>query len=418
MIRALPHVLARIFGPPLLIAPAKLDQMLLGLHAAMLHRGSLLAELPDIRGRVEGDSPSTATPRGYSIRSGIATVPVHGVLVRRAGQIQPDSTILQSYEDVTRVLRTARADDRVRGILLDIDSPGGEAGGIFDIAAEIRATAQAKPVWSIANDDALSAAYVLAAATQRIYATQTASLGSLGVVALHADQSAFDAAEGIKYTYVYRGAHKIDANPHEALTDDAQATIQAEVDRLYAKLVDMVGEHRGVPGKQLRATEAAIYFGEHAKAQKLADRIGTIDEAHAALVIHSQKRGTRMSDPTPPVDPAAQTPTPPATPPVDNNVIQLRVDEARTQLRAEATEIAQLCLLAKHPELAAQYISEGLTAAAVRTKLQAQQAADADKAPVTPIDTSDARGSASAISGARKAAASRQAAMSAAHPTR
>jgi signal peptide peptidase SppA len=416
MIRALPHVLARIFGPPLLIAPAKLDQMLLGLHAALLARGSQQSEpinLPDFRGAIDsGKDGAPIRAAGYSIQSGVATVPVHGVLVRRAGQIQPDSTILQSYEEVARVLRTASADDRVRGILLDIDSPGGEAGGVFDLAKEIRASASRKPVWSIANDDALSAAYVLASATQRVYATQTASLGSLGVVALHADQSAFDQAEGIKYTYVYRGAHKVDANPHEALSDDAHATIQAEVDRLYTMLVDMVGEHRGVPAKELRGTEAGIYFGTHAKAQKLADKIGTIDEAHAALVAHTSKRGARMSDPTP--EPAAQ-PAPAATPPVDNNVIALRVDEARTQLRAEATEIAALCALAKHPELAAAYIGEGLSKAVVMQKLQAIQAADSEKAQLTPVDTSDGRHT-TAAADARKAGLARQAAMSSAHP--
>jgi signal peptide peptidase SppA len=311
-------------------------------------------------------------------------------------------------------MRAARADEGVRGILLDIDSPGGEAGGVFDLASEIRATAAAKPVWSIANDDALSAAYVLAAATQRIYATQTASLGSLGVVALHADQSAFDAAEGIKYTYVYRGAHKIDANPHEPLSEDAQGTIQAEVDRLYGKLVAMVSEHRGMSAKDIRGTEAGVYFGEVAKNQKFADRIGTLDEAHAALVSHSQKRGARMSDPTPaPAEAAAAAPTPPATPVVDNNVIALHVDQARAALRAEAKEIGSLCALAKHPELAAGFIAEGLNAGAVAQKLLAVKAADAEKAAIVPIDTSDRRDNASAASEARKAGAARQTAMSA-----
>ena len=44
MIRALPHILSRVFGPPLLIAPVPLDALLTGLHAAMLNRGSLLPE--------------------------------------------------------------------------------------------------------------------------------------------------------------------------------------------------------------------------------------------------------------------------------------------------------------------------------------------------------------------------------------
>jgi len=413
MIRALPHILARIFGPPLLIAPAKLDKMLLGLHAALQQRGSLIPEqgfnLPDFRGLAFDAAENTPRPRGYAISKGVALVPIHGVLVRRAGQITADSTELQSYEAIATVIRTARADTRVSGILLDIDSPGGEAGGVFDLAREIRAGSASKPIWAIANDDALSAAYVLASAASRVFTTETAALGSLGVVALHADMSAFDAAEGIKYTYVYRGAHKIDANPHEPLSDDAQATIQAEVDRLYSKLVDTVALHRGIDRKAIRATEAGIYFGENAKGQRLADKVGTIDEAHAALVAHTSKRGARMDTTEQQPVPAAETPAAP-TPPADSNVIQLRVDEARATFQAAAKEIGALCALAKHPELAAGFIAEGLSITAVMQKLQVAQAADAEKASIVPIDTSE-RTNASAADGARKAAANRMAQM-------
>jgi signal peptide peptidase SppA len=393
MIRALPHILARVFGPPLLIAPAKLDKMLLGLHAAMLQRGSAL---PEIEAKTGDDpAPAVIVARGYRIERGVATVPVHGVLVRRAGQITPDSTELQSYENVGRVLRNARSDSRVRGILLDIDSPGGEAGGIFDLAAEIRSTRDQKPVWAIAQDDALSAAYLLASAADRVWVTQTGAVGSIGVVALHADQSAFDAAEGIKYTYLFRGAHKIDANPHESLSGEARGVIQSEVDRLYTMLIDQVGRQRGIEAADVRKTEAGIYFGEHALSVGLADKIGTIDEAHAALATHVQG-GPTMTQPTPPAAEAPEKPAPLASPPAtDNNVVQLRIDEAAKAARAEAQsharEIAELCALARYPELAAGFIGEGLTAAVVRERLQAKQATDSNKRPLTAIDPSDSR---------------------------
>jgi len=50
-------------------------------------------------------------------------------------------------------------DPQVQGILLDIDSPGGEAGGVFELAQRIRAASTLKPVWAHANDSAYSAAY-------------------------------------------------------------------------------------------------------------------------------------------------------------------------------------------------------------------------------------------------------------------
>ena len=406
MIRALPHILSRVFGPPLLIAPVPLDALLAGLRSAMLARGSLESgyDLPDMRGRFRAfddgspSQPSNDRPRGYSISSGVATVPVHGVLVRRAGQIQPDSTILQSYQEVAQIMAAAQNDSRVGGILLDIDSPGGEAGGVFDLANAIRQAGQRKPVWAMANDDALSAAYVLASAADRIWSTQTAALGSLGVVALHADQSAFDAAEGIKYTYLFRGARKVDGNPHQPLSDEGAAAIQSEVDRLYENLVSLVAGHRNMKPAAIRGQEAGIYFGENAVAAGLADKIGTFEQAHAALAQHittpQQPRGPKMESPNPPTGEQPNptpTPTPPvATPPADN-VVQLARTEGATAARAHAQEIAALCALAKYPELAAGFIGEGLSKDVVMQRLQAKQAEDGDKRQLSTIDPSQPR---------------------------
>ena len=287
-------------------------------------------------------------------------------------------------------MAAAQADNRARGILLDIDSPGGEAGGVFDLARAIRQAGQVKPIWAMANDDALSAAYVLASAADRIWSTQTAALGSLGVVALHADQSGFDAAEGIKYTYLYRGARKVDANPHSPLSDEGQTAIQSEVDRLYEKLVSLVAEHRSVETSRIRGQEAAIYFGENAVSAGLVDKIGTFEQAHAALAQHivnpQQPRGPKMEAPNPP-NGEQPNPTPPATPPADN-VVQLRVDEALTAYKAQAREIAELCALARYPELAAGFIGEGLKIETVRQRLLAKQAEDGNKRQLTAIDPS------------------------------
>ena len=318
MLRALPHILSRVFGPPLLIAPVPLDALLVGLRSAMLARGSQ----PRRRSTCRTSAPSTTArtsqgndrPRGYSIAA-TAWRPCRSMACwcGAPGRCSPTRPVLQSYEEVARTMRAAQADNRARGILLDIDSPGGEAGGVFDLARAIRQAGQTKPIWAMANDDALSAAYVLASAADRIWSTQTAALGSLGVVALHADQSAFDAAEGIKYTYLYRGARKVDANPHNPLSDEGQTAIQSEVDRLYEKLVSLVAEHRSVEASRIRGQEAAIYFGENAISAGLVDQIGTFEQAHAALAQHivnpQQPRGPKMEAPNPPTGETAQPDT-------------------------------------------------------------------------------------------------------------
>jgi capsid assembly protease len=395
MIRDLNWARDRLFGRPLLIRAEYADHLVTGLQEAMRRRGSTVKPA-----MIEDDSQQQQPrPRNYRIANGIALLPVHGVLVKRAGQITPDSTELQSYQRITAGLREARGDNRVRGILLDVDTPGGEAGGIFDLADEVRATARDKPVWAIANDDALSAGYAIAAATNRIWITNTGAAGSVGVVALHLDQSGFDEKEGFHYTYIYRGQHKIDAHAHGPLTDMATEAIRGEVERLYDMLINNVAKHRGnMSTSALRETEAAIYAGQLAVARGLADQVGTLDQAHAAMAeqiaprarsAFAQTTGTRSAnmedDPNLPE-------TTQAPPPADNvvNLDQVR-SAAIAEARHQAGEIAALCTLAGYPEASAEHINSGASLEAVRAALQVRKAGDSAKRQVEALDTSAVR---------------------------
>ena len=98
----------------------------------------------------------------------------------------------------------------------------------------------------------------------------TGGVGSIGVIALHVDQSAFDEKVGRKYTAIYAGKHKNDFSSHEPLTDGARATLQAEIDRLYDLFVDTVARNRGVDANAIRKTDAALYYAERALSGGLA----------------------------------------------------------------------------------------------------------------------------------------------------
>ena len=109
----------------------------------------------------------------------------------------------------------------------------------------------AKPMWAVANDLAASAAYALASSADRIWLTRTAGVGSVGVFALHADQSGLDGQAGVKYTYIYAGEKKTDGNPHEALSKSAKADIQDEVDRENDIFLATVARNRGFAGANI-----------------------------------------------------------------------------------------------------------------------------------------------------------------------
>jgi signal peptide peptidase SppA len=379
MNRSLPYLFGSVFNTPLLINPAKLDAFMVTL-PAMFTRGSFAFDKDD-----DDDAIAQRRPSGYTIANGVATLPIHGVLVRRAGQIDATtSDPLQSYETINRSFQAAQSDARVRAILLDIDSPGGESGMVMDLARNIRAT-QRKPVWAIANDDGFSAAYAIASAADRIWTTRTGGVGSIGTVALHTDQSAYDEKEGLRYNYIASSKRKTDANSHQPLSPEARAVIQGEVDRLQGMFVDLVAQHRGLPHDQIRAQEAGLYFGHDAIHARLADQIGTAGDAHGALAAQVATARGRTAAMAESIEVVADA-DPPAPVVEDNTVISLGA--ARQQGADRAVEIMELCIAANRAPLGTQLARSDMTTDQVRRHLMDLAAAEV-AAPVVPVQTAE-----------------------------
>ena len=379
----LPHLASRLYGTPLLLARPKLD--------------IILAVLGD---RVGWPEPSAGVPipptRGQpDAPPGIAVIPVYGTLVRRSLGLEAASG-LTSYGEINALLDAALADPSVTGILLDVDSPGGEAGGVFELAQRVRAADAVKPVWSIASDSAFSAAYAIASAASRVYVTQTAGVGSIGVIAMHVDQSVRDAQEGYRYTAITAGDQKNDFSPHEKLTNEAHARLQSEVDRLYGIFVDHVAVMRNLDPRFVRSTQAGLYFGPEAVTAGLADAQCSFDTvfadfssfltarrsrnaaAHSLSVSAPSQLEISMKLETTDVPAVPEAPTAPsAQPPADSPTDDLADDAVKTATqaaRADALAIAELCQLAGQPQRIAAFLAEGASESQVRRTLLASRA--------------------------------------------
>jgi signal peptide peptidase SppA len=358
----LPHIASRVFHTPLMIDSKKLAAILAVL-APRLGLEPLAADaalLTEQRSR----KPYAVTD------AGIAVIEVSGSLVNRASGMDAQSG-LTSYEQLGNEILEAATDPQVRGILLRLDSYGGEANGAWDVASLIEEAARLKPVWASVDDWALSAGYLLASAADRIWVTRTGGVGSVGIIAMHLDQSGWDAANGLRYTTIFAGDRKNDFNPHEPLSEGARGVLVAEVDRLYSMFVDAVARRRGLSAVAVRSTEAGILYGEDSVARGFADRVGTFREALAAMTESLSKPkftkgGTTVSEPT---QAAASPPVP------DLAAIEA---QAREQGYAEAAEIVVLCSIAGRPSLAGDFISRHLSAAEVRKELLALRA-EADR---------------------------------------
>ena len=391
------HLAARLYGTPLLIARPKLDVILSVLGSRIgLHPQSL----PDLDMALP--TPRQSVP---STQTGIAVIPVVGTLVKRAMGIQAASGLM-SYDEIDDRLDAALADPQIGGILLDLDSPGGEAGGVFELAQRIRAASAIKPIWAHANDAAYSAAYAIAAACQRLTLSQTGGVGSVGVIALHVDQSVKDAKDGIAYTSIYAGGHKTDFSPHEPLSPQASTVLQTEVDRLYDLFVHQVATMRGLDADAVRATEAAVFYGDQAVAAGLADAVLPLDQvlaefaealaaqrrlvqpglARASPLNHPSTAASRsnsftlenpMTDHDPQHDemldsndPIPQDDQPQAEgDPQPTPAASAALTAARASGIGQAQAIAELCLLAGQPQRTSEFLSAGLSEAQVRRSL-------------------------------------------------
>ena len=367
----LPHLAARLFGVPLAIHRPKLDVIL-----AVLGPRVGVADLA----AAPGFTPPTRANSGSP--PGVAVIPIHGTLVRRTVGLEAESG-LTSYTGLAAQLDAAIGNPAVSAILLDIDSPGGESGGVFDLADRIRAASQIKPVWAVANDMAFSAAYALASAASRVFVSRTGGVGSIGVIAMHVDQSEKDAQDGVHYTAVFAGDRKNDLNPHEPISSEAHAFLKGEVNRIYGLFVETVARHRGIEASAVRDTEAGLFFGQAAVAMGLADAIGTFDEALAQLLASlspnptpvavatragsfcNHPKESLMNDRTDPAAldrPLADPAGSPAQPP------------AATLSVADAVEIAQTCTLAGRTDLIAGFLEANTAPATVRSRLLSAKA--------------------------------------------
>lgn len=287
----------RVLNRPLMIHPDKLTLIASILEGRIGIDATELREIMPESSQFIGSSLSEdgKTRKNYRVEKGTAIIPVLGSLVNRGAWLGARSG-MTSYEGLAFQLDQALADRDVKSIVLDIDSPGGEAVGAFEAADKVRSVAKSKPVTAVVNGMAASAAYAIASAASRIVSTPSGVAGSIGVVLMHADYSVALHKEGIKPTLIHAGAHKVDGNPYEPLSESVKADLKAEVDQFYSLFVSSVaaGRKGRMTKESIRGTEARTYIGSAALDAGLIDEIGSFESVLADL---SKSGAARNSNP-------------------------------------------------------------------------------------------------------------------------
>jgi len=263
----LSHLAMQVFNTPLMILPQKLEVIT-----------RVLGGRIGMEGGVASADMVKARPVATVNTPEVAVIPIIGSLVHRAMGMDAMSGV-RSYQNIREDLRFAVNDPKTSGILLDIDSPGGMVAGVFDLADEIRAANEQKPVYAYVNEGGYSAGYLLAASAGKLFLPRTGGVGSIGVRMLHVDQSELNKKAGIKVTNLFVGDRKVDFDPHSPLSKEAHDAAMKDLKEMYGLFVEAVAKYRGMSVEAVKSTEAAMFMGSHAVEAGLADEVMTLDEA-------------------------------------------------------------------------------------------------------------------------------------------
>ena len=203
-------------------------------------------------------------------------IPIHGPIAHTGGPFGDLST----DERVTRMVRAARADRRVKGVLLHIDSPGGGVLATDLMHHEIVQLAREKPVVACMANVAASGGYYVAAPAKMIVAEPTTVTGSIGVVAMRVSLEPLLAKLGITTEIIERGARATLISPMGPLDEAARAVIDRELESTYRVFVDVVARGRSMQAKDIeRLARGRVYTGKDARDVGLVDVLGGFDVA-------------------------------------------------------------------------------------------------------------------------------------------
>lgn len=215
----------------------------------------------------------------------VGIIPIVGTMARRMNLFMEFSGGASTAMLAQQVEEMA-ADPSIKGILLDIDSPGGAVDGTPELGAVIAKAAQHKHIVAHANGLAASAAFWIATQASELSVEPSGFVGSIGVLSIHEDFSEARESEGVKTTIVKSAKFKAEGNPFEPLSEEAKAERQRIVDDIGKQFHAAVAAGRGVSVKKVREQfgQGRVIMADEAKALGMVDRVETINEALSRLL--------------------------------------------------------------------------------------------------------------------------------------
>jgi signal peptide peptidase SppA len=233
----------------------------------------------------------------------VGVLPIQGVIGERMNLLD-DISGGTSTELISKQFRMMLNDPNIKAIVLDINSPGGVARSVEEVAQEIYDARGIKPIVAQIDTCAASAAYWIATQAEEVVVTPSGQAGSIGVYTIHEDISELLAKEGIKETFIYAGEFKVLGNEFEPLTDEAKSIMQQRVDELAASFVRGVARGRNVSLSQVndRFGQGLMFGAEELMGRGMVDKVAPMSAtlARFGVELNPALAQQRMMDMKPP----------------------------------------------------------------------------------------------------------------------
>jgi protease IV len=190
-----------------------------------------------------------------------------------------DNTI--GSENISKALRKARLDDKVKAVVLRVNSPGGSSLASDVIWREVMMTKKVKPIIVSMGDLAASGGYYISCAADSIFAEPNTITGSIGIFAILPNmEKFFNDKLGITFDGVKTGKYADLGDISRPLTAEEHAILQGEVDRGYDDFTKAVAEGRHKTQAYINSIgQGRVWTGQQAIGIGLVDRLGNIDDA-------------------------------------------------------------------------------------------------------------------------------------------
>ena len=232
-----------------------------------------------------------AASSSFADSCNVLDLQIYGGIVGTAADVPTSDTIPSSdgsgmlltpnYTTASAVryaLDTAAANPNIKAILLDIDSTGGTGAAGEEIAKAVRGFG--KPTVAVIHTSGLSAAYLIAAASERVYALEGSIVGSIGTTLSFLNQAEKNKKEGIKFEQLSSGPYKDMFSPDKPLTEAERALIQREVTLATDLFIRLVSEYRHLSADKVKSlADGSAVLGQEALENGLIDTIGTRADA-------------------------------------------------------------------------------------------------------------------------------------------